>query len=279
MEVCTGGFETAMPEPCSCWGYWPQACAEHSPEALPWLRYGLGLAWLRARVYLVCNNAGSVAPAAMHDLLSGGCQGNIVMPWAGCTMHESLAGLPRRRRRLRRFARACPAAGGHARWVSQFFAVFVLRAGDASRGSRRREGARAGRGRLVCRGRCTNTPFDPLLACPAAVLPGGCGLWGCLTLTCPVCLSACRPTWARPSPQAHAQARLCTLNFAGCWQPGRCSCMDALCKRASLHSIELNGLACKEGKINTLTLHHPHASAHSHRRGHQALNWLTSKRG
>ena len=83
MEGCTGRFKTAMPEPCRRSGYWPWACAEHAPEALSWLRYGVGLAWLRARVYLVCNNAGSIAPAAMHDLLSGGCRGHIVMPWAG----------------------------------------------------------------------------------------------------------------------------------------------------------------------------------------------------
>ena len=102
----------------------------------------------------------------------------------------------------------------------------------------------------MCRGRCTNTPFDPLLAFPAAVLPGGCGPWGCLTLTCPVCLSACRPVWARHPPQAHAQARLCTLNFAGCWQPGRCSCLDALCKSASPHSIELDAWQVERVKVS-----------------------------
>ena len=45
------------------------------PVAKTRLRSDSGLAWLRARVYVVCNNAGSIAPAAMHDLLSGGFRG------------------------------------------------------------------------------------------------------------------------------------------------------------------------------------------------------------
>ena len=199
-------------------------------------------------------------------------------------MHESLAGLPRLRRRLRRFCACVFCCGGHARWVSHFFVVFMLRAGDGSRGSCRHEGARACGGRLVCRGRCTNTPFDPLLAFPAAVLPGDCGPWGCLTLTCPVFLSAFRPSWARHPPQAHAQARLCTLNFAGCWQPGRCSCLDALCKSASPHFIELDAWQVEWVKVSdTLCMQalqsHTHSicGTNSPRRGPQALNWKTGR--
>lgn len=203
-------------------------------------------AWLgRARACMWCATTRGLWLPRQCMTCSAGDAGVIVTPWVGCTMHETLAGLSRRPRRLRRFAHACAAAGVTRVGCAQLFVVFVLRAGDASRGGRRHEGARAGRGRLVCRGSCTNTPFDSLLALPAAVLPGGCGLWGCLTLTCPVFPSDCRPHPAACTP-GERLGRLCTFNFAGCaGSLEGALATAALCKSASPYSYRARCMACE----------------------------------